>query len=57
MKREASTGVNDCSFHIGCLVYAAPRDKHGEGRLELHEMIKPVPCGMLDNTGSLNGCD
>jgi hypothetical protein len=27
------------------------------GRLELYEMIQPVPRGMLDNTGSLNWCE
>jgi hypothetical protein len=35
----------------------APRDKYVVGRLELYEMIQPVPRGMLDNTGSLNWCE
>ena len=35
----------------------APHDKYVMGRLELCEMIKPVPRRMLDNTGSLNWCD
>ena len=35
----------------------APRDKYVVGRLELYEMIKPVPRRMLDNTGSLTWCD
>jgi hypothetical protein len=106
MKREASTGVNDCSFHmkdvwymprpvtnmaraglscmkwlnqcpVECLIIrevwtgvtdrlfsymkvvlsTAPRDKYVVGRLELYEMIQPVPRGMLDNKGSLNWCE
>jgi hypothetical protein len=46
------------SFIVMKLVSStAPRDKYVVGRLELGEMIKPVPRRMLDNTGSLNWCD
>jgi hypothetical protein len=56
--REAWTGVTDRLFSYTKVVLStAPRDKYVVGRLELCEMIKPLPRGMLDNTGSLNWCE
>jgi hypothetical protein len=56
--REAWTGVTDRLFsYMKVVLSTVPCDKYVVGRLELCEMIKPVPRGMLDNTGSLNWCD
>jgi hypothetical protein len=56
--REAWTGVTDRFFQwYASGLSTVPRDKYVVGRLELCEIIKPVPRRILDNTGSLNWCD
>jgi hypothetical protein len=56
--REAWTGVTDRLFsYMKVVLSTAPRDKYVVGRLELYDMIQPVPRRMLDHTGSLNWCD